>query len=322
MMSPTIATTYPFPVSVVHDFPTATWIENLAVRSNGQILATEDTPHPRVYQVDPFGFKEAIVVHEFTDTASVLGIVETQPDIFYICTANYSSALLEGYGQAYIYQIDMRDFNPGSPESVRVAKVAEVETDGALDGLTYLGDESGLLLVSDFLKGVIWSVDIHTGNVALAINDTLTQSTYFGVNGLKVRANDLYFTNTQKQILAKVPINSKGQRAGDLTILAKGGFDPDDFAMDVGGDSYVTSYTLGSQGIVFVPREGGVATQIAGVRGPTACAFGRTAADCQSLYVSTSGGDRAYSSGGEVAVSGKILRIDVGRLGTRHCKND
>lgn len=97
--------------------------------------------------------------------------------------------------------------------------------------------------------------------------------------------------------------------------MAKGGFEPDDFALDAKGDAYVTSFTKGKNGLVFVPREGGEGVYVAGVAGPTACAFGRGEADKEVLYVSTSGGDYEYESGAPVRVRGKIVRVDVGRRG-------
>ena len=73
------------PLHLIHQFPAGTWIENLAIRSNGEILATDDT-HPRIYQVDLTRTHEAVVVHEFTGTPSILGIVESSPDVFHVCT--------------------------------------------------------------------------------------------------------------------------------------------------------------------------------------------------------------------------------------------
>ncbi|KAF2496451.1 hypothetical protein BU16DRAFT_526920 [Lophium mytilinum] len=271
--------TFALPTHPVYTFPVGTWIENLAVRANGKILATDDSL-PRVYQIDPLSpHTPAILLHEFTDTASILGIVETIPDVFYVCTANYSSAKLEGYGQAYIYKLDMRPFSPSIPSSAAVSKVATLSEAKALDGLAWLEPRDrkgeGLLLVSDFLAGVVWSVDIATGAVAMPINSTYTRSTGFGVNGLKIRDQELYFTNTQQQILVKVAVNSKGEVVGNYTVLAQGGFGPDDFALDAEGDAYVTSFEVGRNGVVFVPREGGEAVYIAGMAGPTAAAFGR-----------------------------------------------
>ena len=306
--------TYALPAHVVHDFAEGTWIENLAIRRNGLILATEDTA-PRVYEVDPFSNRGSAVVHEFNETASILGIAEGSPDIFYVCTGNYSSKKLQGYGEAYIFQIDMRHFSAKIPGSAKVSKIAGVPQAGALNGLAYLGGDSPLLLVSDFLKGVIWSVSIDSGKVQVAINNTYTQSTGFQANGLRLVGNELYFTNTQREILVKVPINSQGQAVENFTVLAEGGFTPDDLAVDSQGDAYVTSFTIGQNGLVFIPRNGGQATYIAGMAGPTACAFGRTAIDRDTLYVSTTGGDYQYLTGKKVTVSGKILKVNVARHG-------
>lgn len=306
--------TFPLPARIVHDFPANTWIENLAVRSNGQIIVTEDT-RPRIYQVDPFWFRKPILLHKFPETASILGLVETAPDVFHVCTANYSSTKLEGYGDAYIFKVDMRKFLPHQLGSAEITKIATLPQAEALDGMTFLGGKSDILLVGDFILGVIFSVNINTGASRVAINNSYTQSTGFGVNGLRFHDGFLYFTNTQHETLVKVAVNSKGEAVGNYTIMAQGGFGPDDIAIDDHGDVYVTSYTQGKNDVVFIPREGGAATYIAGMAGPTSCAFGRTAEDRDVLYVSTSGGDYEYLSGRPVTVSGKILRVDVGRRG-------
>ncbi|KAI9710731.1 MAG: hypothetical protein M1820_002564 [Bogoriella megaspora] len=301
---------YALPTYTVASFPEGTWIENLAVRQNGRIIVTEDTK-PRVYEVDPFSkHSSPVLIHEFNETASILGIAEGETDVFYVCTGNYSSKLLQGYGEGYVFRIDLR-----TPGSTQVSKVATVPDAGALDGLVYLGDESRLLLSSDFLQGVIWSVNVETGDIGVAINNTYTQSSGFAVNGLRLHGQDLYFTNSQKQALVKVPINSQGEPIGDFTVLAEGGFTPDDLAVDSQGDAYVTSFTIGKNGLAFIPREGGNATYIAGMAGPTACAFGRTTFDRDILYISTSGGDYSYLTGDKVTVAGKILKVDVERYG-------
>ncbi|KAF2813577.1 uncharacterized protein BDZ99DRAFT_557478 [Mytilinidion resinicola] len=311
--------TFALPTHPVHTFPVGTWIENLAVRENGQIIATDDT-HPRIYQIDPYySHTPALLLHEFNNTASILGIVETTPDVFYVCTANYSSAKLEGYGEAYIYRLDMRPFSSSIKNSAVISKIATLLEAKALDGLTWLeprddAEGEGLLLISDFLAGVIWSVKPATGAVAMPINSTYTRSTGFGVNGLKIRNRKLYLTNSQQQTLVKVLINSKGEAVGNYTVLAQGGFTPDDFALDAEGNAYVTSFEVGRNGVVFVPREGGQAVYIPGMAGPTAAAFGRGREEGW-LYVSTSGGDYDYLTGKEVTAAGGIVRVQVGGRG-------
>ena len=154
------------PHRVIHQFPASTWIGNLAVRSNGAILATDDT-YPAIYQVETTGKHEAALVHKFTETASVLGFVETGPDVVHVCTANYSSAELTSYGEDYIYRVDLRNFSSMVPSSANVPKIATVVHAGALEGLTYITD-SGLLLVSDFLQGAVCETrgcETHSGHV-------------------------------------------------------------------------------------------------------------------------------------------------------------
>lgn len=305
--------TYPLPVHTVYQFPVATWIENLAVRENGQIIATEDT-RPRIYQIDPFEPDQAaILLHEFDDTSSILGIVETSPDVFYVCSANYSSKLLQGYGEAYVYKVDMRSFLTSNPTSLNVSKLTSLTEAAGPNGMTFFANS---LLISDFIRGVIWSVDIDSGNVQVAANNSYTQSTAFGANGIKVHGGELYFTNTQQETIVKVALDpDTGAITGNYTIMAQGGITPDDFAVDTNGNLYVTSFTVGQNGLAFVPYEGGNATYIAGMAGPTGAAFGRTVKDRDVLYVSTSGGDYNYLTGEPVTVAGSILSIQVGRSG-------
>ncbi|KAK4498407.1 hypothetical protein PRZ48_011065 [Zasmidium cellare] len=311
-------TTDILPTAVVQAFPPGTWIENIAIRQNGQILVTETT-QPRMYQIDPFGVQQTVLVHEFNDTASVTGIVEADPDVFYVSTANLSSNFDVSYGQAYIYRIDMRTFTYKDPTSTKISRIASVPQNPALNGLAYLGNGTNTLVSADTLNGIIWSIDINTGEASVAINNTFTQPKGQAVNGLKTRGREIYFTNLVQQVLAKVPVDDRGRATGPTTVLANGTFEPDDFALDLNGDAYVTN--AGQNTIVFVPREGGAAVPIATVAGPTSAAFGRTVEDCHVLYVSASGGDEAYMDGQADLVSGKVVKVEVGRQGMHKCSD-
>jgi len=61
--------TFPLPARIVYDFPADTWIENLAVRSNGQLIVTKDT-RPRIYQIDPFWSHKPILLHIYYPCAT------------------------------------------------------------------------------------------------------------------------------------------------------------------------------------------------------------------------------------------------------------
>ena len=75
-------------VATLWTFPNETWIENLAVRSNGKLLCTS-LSRAAIYEVDPFGHL-ADLVHQFLPTEGVLGISETDADVFVAVTANIS----------------------------------------------------------------------------------------------------------------------------------------------------------------------------------------------------------------------------------------
>ena len=223
-------------------------------------------------------------------------------------------------GADYIYRIDLRNYSSKDPSSAEVSRIATVSHAGALYGLVYITD-SGLLLVSDFLQGVVWSVDISTGVVAVAINNTDTQASGFAVNGLKMLGRKLYFTNTEKELFASFQINSTGQAVGDAEILAQGGgFLPDDFALDLWGNAYITTFANGTNGVLYVPADTTGPVQIANITGPTAAAFGRTMEDCHILYVSTTGGDYDRASDGAFIGHGAIVGIDLGEKARQDCR--
>jgi hypothetical protein len=61
------------------------WVENLAVRSNGKILATLINV-AQVWQIDPTAHS-AELVHEFESADSILGIAEYDSDVFAVVSA-------------------------------------------------------------------------------------------------------------------------------------------------------------------------------------------------------------------------------------------
>jgi hypothetical protein len=61
------------------------WVENLAVRSNGKILATLINV-AQVWQIDPTAHS-AELVHEFEGADSILGIAEYDSDVFAVVSA-------------------------------------------------------------------------------------------------------------------------------------------------------------------------------------------------------------------------------------------
>lgn len=97
---------YDLAVGTVWTFENETWIENLAVRQNGEVLCTSIN-RAALYLVNPFAHTETLV-HQFEPTDGLLGISEVQNDVFVVASANISLATSTSYpGSAKMWKIDM-----------------------------------------------------------------------------------------------------------------------------------------------------------------------------------------------------------------------
>ena len=294
--------------TTVWTFPQSTWVENLAVRSNGQILATLFTT-PQLYQVDPTGRAPASLVFTFPQQTSCLGIAELGTDIFYVVAGNVSFTTFAPVpGSFNVYKVDMTNYRPGSKPSV--SKIANFPQAQELNGMTVLNAAQSLLAIADSAAGVVWSLNLKTSVVSQIVNDNSMKpdSTVAptGVNGVKVRGNNLYFTNTNKNTYTSIPITSIGVSKGSASTLSTL-TGPDDFQFD----SFGQAYFAGSDTIRRTAANGGtvsVCTNSPLVEGSTACEFGRTLTDLKTLYVSTNGGIEQYISG-NFTNPGKIVAV-------------
>lgn len=73
----------------VYQFPNPTWVENLAVRSNGHLLLTLLST-PDLYQLDPNSGSTAgaKLVYHFPEYTGLCGIVEIENDVFAVVAGN------------------------------------------------------------------------------------------------------------------------------------------------------------------------------------------------------------------------------------------
>lgn len=95
------------PVATLWTFPNETWIENLDVRANSNVLCTS-LNRAAIYQVDPFKHT-AETLHQFVSTDGCLGIAETASDVFVVVTANVSLKTNTAWpGSAKIWRVDVR----------------------------------------------------------------------------------------------------------------------------------------------------------------------------------------------------------------------
>jgi len=310
-------------VREVWQFPNETWVENIAIRPNGQILVTIGSS-PELYQLHPFGNRNPELIYQFPGATGVLGIAEIEPDIFAVIAGNFSIQTFSSTNGSYsVWAVDMRTTE--SQDSDRVScgahavKITDIPEASFLNGMTLIDEGSQFVLIADSELGVVWRLDFRTGDYEVILDNALMKpipgESPIGINGLHTRDGFLYFTNSIQGILARVPIHPNGSEAGAYHIVANTGA-ADDFTFDQAGNAYVAQdpgdalekVTPSGQVKVIL---GGVNSTI--VEGDTAAQFGRTLLDRFTLYVTTNGGIAGRVSGTEV-VGGKVLAVDMPAL--------
>jgi hypothetical protein len=274
-------------VRQLHQFPKGTYVENLAVRSNGNLIITLLSA-PDVYELNPFVANPSpTLIYTFPDANGAAGIVETSPDQFAILVVKTGGFQIGGsYG---LWNLDLR-----SGQSKVTPIVVKVPGARLMNGLALLPSRAAVLSTDTF-NGVIYRVDLKTGasNIAMDKEVKAGYFTTFGLNGLRIRDRYAYFTNTLTGFFGKIPIDPvSGAAMGKVDVLATGLLGVDDFALGPEADSAYISYLFKSQ-VIFVKN--GAKDVVAGsmasgaINGPCSAQFGRTAKDSKTLYVVTSG---------------------------------
>jgi hypothetical protein len=307
-------------------FPENYFLENIAVRRDGSILVTvlnrkELWWIPRPDAAEPVG---PLLVHTFDNPA--MGIVEAEPDIFYVCT----------FGVATLERIDMRDWLPGVPVNARRVLTFD-ETGAVLNGCCVIA--RGVLVAADSVAGLIWRIDLADDGLAATARVWLKHDSMAfdpdnplnpqpGINGVRFasRSHFLYYTSTTKRLFMRVAVDPDSHEPAGEPELVAGGTMADDFCIDEdAGVAYVTTHRENTiERVALRPAAFGSRVCVAGrpfsdeLVGPSSVAWGRGPNDYGRVaYMSTDGGTTAPPPDGRVRPA-KVLRMEVsGRDGTR-----
>jgi hypothetical protein len=289
---------------IVYQFPNQPYtdLENMAVRSNGQLLLSTITS-PTTYLLDPTQSPpEPVLLHTYPGGQSTLGIAETQPDLFVVVVGNYSTSTFQGIkGSFAIWTLDLRKGLPGIAK-----KVASIPQAEALNGAATVIGNPNIVLVADSALGAIWRVDTTTGAcVEIEKSGLLATSGNFplGVNGIRMYGSNVYFTNSAQGLFGKIPFSTQGTPMGNPAVITRtlsSNYTYDDFAMDSNGNAYVANHL---NQLTKIPQHGAqtLIESSPDFDQPSSAAFGRTPGSECTLYVVT-GGTASNASGAVVAV--------------------
>ncbi|KAF3762040.1 hypothetical protein M406DRAFT_74957 [Cryphonectria parasitica EP155] len=313
----------------VYEFPPGTWVENIAVRSNGNLLLMPEQPYACLYSLDPSAASpEPVLIQNLTETygySSLFGIAESleTPDLFYFIAGNFTYS----EGENAIFTVTFS--NTSDPE---VTLFSKIEGAVFLNGLSAHPLNTSLIIAGDSSLGQTWSINTQTGTYAPGIqNKTLmsmeTGSLAGGINGLKVgdAGKTLYFTNTAQNIMGKIAIDAAGNAADNgaadavLAVANLPGQGWDDLAvyppyydsaafLAAETSTYLYAATSAAYAIERIDPATSTGVYIAGsvnstqIERPTACQLGRGEADAGWLYVTTAGdtGETDESLGGQI----------------------
>ena len=306
--------TLPLPITIIHEFPPQTWVENLAVKSCGNILVTLLTS-PDIYQIDPSQQTSPILVHSFPPYRGLLGIAELEHNIFYVAASNFSLDPAINTTNAWaIFKLDVTN----GPTKAQATKIADFPKAGLLNGVTVLNRAAGTILIADSGAGVVYRLNVRTGRADKVIDDPTMKAVGappIGVNGLKIRDGNLFFTNGNQGIFVRIPIKSTGEPSGPTVVLSRDIKGADDFILDSAGNEFIAEN--GQNNLAFLRSTGGNTTILAGapledptlLAGPSAVAFGRLHSDKKSLYITTTAG--LASGANRSDLGGTVSRVDL-----------
>ncbi|TPX11629.1 uncharacterized protein E0L32_007608 [Thyridium curvatum] len=309
--------TLPLPHRLVLQYAEPTWLENIAVRSNGDLLVTGFQPDAPLFIIsDPASLApKSKLLHPFGAVKSLTGITEVSDDLFVVVGGNFSgiTPMPESFSA---WSIDFRHHQEPTIEFITsLPKVIFP------NGLTSPEGSQDVVLIADSTLGAIWNLNIQTGEYDIAVNvpelaAPSGASNGFGVNGVKTHGDFLYWTNSAEAAIYRIKIMPDGYPVegaeAEMVARADAPF-LDDFTIDTKGTIWATTNTdnrllaIGPSGQTVTVA--GAATEMT-VAGDTAVAFGRGMKDKHILYVSTSGAINNPVNG-TLVEGGKVVAIDT-----------
>jgi hypothetical protein len=275
--------------NIVVSFPENTFLENIAINDSCELFVTS-LEEGLVYKIKANGEKEIFAGNDGKLTG-----------IFYL---GNSSFLLTGWdknGVPSLYLIKDKD---------QVEFLHKPIGASFLNGMTALSED--IFLICDAYKGCIWRYDLKNNSSSVWLKHELlakaSEDTPMpAANGIKIFHNDVYVSNTEKQLLIKIPLINNGP--GEPEVLMDR-LNLDDFAFDADGNLYAATHIYNSV-VKITPQKQVtiIAGEEQGLSGTTAVAFGKSEDDKGYIYVTTNGGMSLPPTGG--IQNARIIKIKI-----------
>ncbi|KAK7057926.1 hypothetical protein R3P38DRAFT_2599518 [Favolaschia claudopus] len=292
-----------FPTKLLYQPPTGLFIENIAVRPNSKLLLTS-VLSPTLHTFDPTIINSTYdEVFTFPNATGLTGIAEYRPDVYAVAASiiNFETQSEEP-GSVVIWSVD---FTSKIPRFRAVAHFPAT-TPVVINGLTAVPGSPDIVLAADSSPGGVYEINMRSGAIRKKFQDVLMTPTGppppLGINGLHIHHNFLYFTNSARGALYRMPLHGGTiEKLGDLSKFGEIGVAAfDDFAIDGEGRVWV-AMSSGALQLFYRAANGTWVQETAAgnpaggpvLVGPTSGAFARKGlggARTRTLYVTTAGG--------------------------------
>jgi len=282
------------PAKIITSFPINTFLENLAIASDGTIFVTNHEAG-EVVRITPNGDRQS--------HAHVKGKVSG------LAFTTDGGLVVTGWNVDSIPTVSLV-----TPDGA-VKALLTIPEAIFLNGITPISDTQ--YLAADSYRGAIWLIDIEQRRSIVWLEHSLLarsnqENVIPAANGLKRFGNFLYVSNTEKMLLLRIGLGAANEPSEPEIFLEQTNID--DFAFDVEGNLYGATHIYNS--VVKIAPDGSttiIAQAEQGVIGSTAVAFGQTKNDLTSIYVVTNGGMFLPPPTGIVPAN--IVRIEVAKVG-------
>jgi len=275
--------------TTVAEFPKGTFLENIAIGPRGDFFVTSYL-EGKIYRITDKGSSET-----WAQLDGTIAGIALNPD---------GSALVSGWHKGKVPALFMVEADGQG------RLLMNLEGGQFPNGVVRLGP--GQYLVADSYRGVIWSVDSAARKAGIWLDHPMLARRVAddptpAANGLKLRGDQLYVSNTSKQILVRVPVVAGKAGAPELVSAQLG---LDDFDFDSGGTLYGATHVYNS--LVRVSPGGKVSVLAElpqGMAGNTAVAVVERPGQAPTLWVTTNGGMSMPPAGG--VQPARLVRVEV-----------
>jgi len=286
---------HPVPHRIVAEWPTGTFLENIAVLDDGAI-AVSILSDARIDRVTLAG--ERSTLGQFA--APVTGLAVLGKHL-------YAAVGEPGKETAVLWRVD--------PQTCQAEPWMPLDGVAFANGVTPF--DATRLLVAESWAGQLVLADITRKSTSVWIADErLTRAPGIdflpGANGVKRFGERVMVSSTGRAMLLEARV-APDRSASDLKVVSEH-LRVDDFAFDARGNAYLCTH-IGHSLDRLMP--GGERVALGGIpqglAGSTACAFGRHGVERSALYITTTGGIVTPPAG--VLQAAKLVRLDVGEAG-------